>query len=147
MAEKKVLDCNGLVLRITKVIGPMYPRFIEWVTKLQKGEVIEVYNNLFASLIPLDSLIQVLLLAIRDNWRNIHQISGPEDVNYYDIVKLFAHSLKCNNTLIKPIDGKLNKIGIQFPYMTLEPSKSVISNNIYLPETKTLITEWLDNYH
>jgi len=147
IAEQKVLGYNGLVLRVTKIVDPLFPRFIDWISNLKKGKAIEAYDNLFASLVPLDSIIQTLLIAVNENWRNIEQISGKEDMSYYNIARLIANKINCDQKLVRPIKGDLEHLGINYPFMTIKTSKSVRKKNIFVPKTKILIKEWVNNYY
>ena len=58
LAEKIILDNNGLVIRVTKVIDPYFPLFIEWVSKLKSANKITAFNNLFCFIGPVGFINQ-----------------------------------------------------------------------------------------
>jgi len=143
MGEKIVRKEEGLVVRVPKVVDPLFPRFVDWMVKLRKGETVEAFNNLLGSLIPLDSLVETLLVAVNKNWRGIIHISGPEEVSYYDMGRMLAKNLGCNEDLVIPVRGALQKIGIHDTHTTLQTSQVVKDSNINLPDTEAVIREWL----
>ena len=144
--ERIVLKEGGLVVRVSKVIGPLFPRFVSWVTKLTKGEIIEAYSNLLGSLVLLDSFIEVLLSAIHKDWRRIVHISGPEELDYYEMARMLARNLCCNEDLVVPVQGCLGNIGRHYPHTTLRISRVVKNLNIKLPDTEAFICEWLRHF-
>lgn len=145
-AEEIVLNEQGVVVRVTKVIDPLFSRFTNWTMQLKKGQIVEAYSNFFSSLVPLDSLIEALLVAIREGWRNIIHISGPEEVSYYDIGRMLAKNLRCSEDLVIPVKGELDEIGIRYPHSTLQVSKAIKDIKLYLPDSETIIREWVTRY-
>ena len=93
LAEKIILNNNGLIIRVTKVIDPNFPLFDDWISKLTRGETIIAFNNLFTSLVPLDSLIKTICAAIKNEWSGIVHLSGPEDVAYDEIAIILVKKL------------------------------------------------------
>jgi dTDP-4-dehydrorhamnose reductase len=146
MGEKIVNEEGGLVVRVSKVIDPLFPRFVDWMTKLTNGETIEAYSNLLGSLVPLDSLIQALIVAIREDWRRIIHVSGPEEVSYYDMARILAINLCCNEDLVVPVKGEVVEAGARGRHTTLRTSQIVKDSNIELPDTASVISEWSGHF-
>ena len=147
MGEKIVNEEGGLVVRVTKVIDPLFPRFVDWMTKLTDGETIEAYSNLLGSLVPLDSLIQALIVAIREDWRRIIHVSGPEEVSYYDMARILARNLHRNEDVVIPVKSEIVEAETHVRHTTLRTSQIVKDSNIELPETEGIIREWCNRYN
>ena len=147
LAENIILDNNGLIIRVTKVIDPNFPLFVDWISKLKSGKKIIAYNNLFASLIPLDSLIKTICAAIKHDWSGIVHLSGPEDRTYDEIARMLARKLKCNKELIISTTGNIEFSGMFKVYTTLNISSIIKDYNIYLPNTEKLLSDFVANKH
>jgi dTDP-4-dehydrorhamnose reductase len=145
-AEEIVLNEQGFVIRVTKVIDPLYPRFTDWALKLRKGQIVEAYSNLFCSLVPLDSVIEAVLVAIREGWKNIIHLSGPEETSYYDIARMLAKKLGCSEDLVVPVQGKIDEMGVHYSHSTLQVSKVIKNMKLNLPDTEAVIREWIKGY-
>jgi len=144
ITEKIILNNNGLIIRVTKVIDPYFPLFVDWISKLKRGEKIIAYNNLFASLVPLDSLIKTICYAIKNEWSGIVHLSGPEDMAYDKIAKIIAKKLKFNKELIISAPGDISVPGIFKVKTNLNISSIVKDHNIYLPNTEKMLEDFLD---
>jgi dTDP-4-dehydrorhamnose reductase len=144
LAEKIILNNNGLIIRVTKVIDPNFPLFDGWISKLKRDETIIAFNNLFASLVPLDSLIRTISIAIKNEWSGIVHLSGPEDVSYHEIAKILARKLKYNKKLIISTKGVIKVPGVFQLKTTLKTSNIIKKHKIYLPNTEKLLEDFLD---
>ena len=100
---------------------------------------------MFASLVPLDSLIKTLNTAINNEWSGIFHLSGPEDMAYDEIANIMANKLSINEKLIISSSGVINVPGIFKVKTTLEISKIIKKHNIYLPNTEKMVTDFLVN--
>jgi len=144
LAENIILNNNGLIIRVTKVIDPNFPLFIDWISKLKSGKKIVAYNNLFASLVPLESLIKTICLAIKNDWNGIVHLSGPEDTAYDEIAIILARKLKCNNELIiSTAGGNIQILGLFKVNTTLNISSIIKDYNIYLPNTEKVLSDFI----
>lgn len=145
LAEKIVLDNNGLIIRVTKVIYPQFPLFLGWLSKLKNSNEIIAYNNLFASLVPLGSLIDTIASAIKDEWRGVVHLSGPEDKSYDEIATILANKLQYNKKLIISAPGANEAPGIFKVKTTLQVSKIIKNINIYLPNTEQILEDFIND--
>jgi len=146
LGEEMVLDKGGLVIRVTKVIDPDFPRFTDWTHRLKNGKSVEAFSNLMTSLVPLESLVKVVVAAIREDWDGIMHVSGPEEKSYYDIAKVLARGLGFNDGLVNPIQGEAKKIGRTHARITLHISERVRTLNVHLPDTETVVRRWCRDY-
>jgi len=142
LGEEIVLNEGGLVVRVTKVIDPCFPRFTDWVHRFKNGVVVEAYTNLLASLVPLETLVNVLLAAIQEDWCSIIHISGPEDKSYYDMARSIAKNFRFSDDFIIPVQGETDNFGRSYSHTTLKLSQLVKDLNVDMPDTETVIKRW-----
>lgn len=146
LGEEMVLSEGGLVVRVTKVIDPHFTRFSDWAHELKNGKPIKAFSNLMTSLVPLDSLVKVMITAIREDWGGIIHLSGPEDSSYSDIAGMLAQGLGCGDELVHPVKGEAEMIGRTHTHTTLHISERVRALNVELPDTETVVRQWCRDY-
>jgi len=146
LGEEMVLGAGGLVIRATKIIDPHFPRFIDWAHKLKNGNQIKAFSNLMTSLVPLNSLLKVIIVAIQEDWSGVIHLSGPEEKSYSDIARMLARGLGYSDKFLQPVNGDVELIGKKCLYTTLHISERVLALNIDLPDTEKVIDIWCKNY-
>ena len=144
IAEKAVLQHGGLVMRITKVLDPLFPRFISWAVQLENGNRVEAFNNLYASPVPVASCAEALLAAIRWDWSGIVHLSGPEITNYFDMARMLAKNLGYSEKNVVAVAGDLGAHGIGSASVRLQSSQMIGGLRLHLPNTETIIKEWVE---
>jgi dTDP-4-dehydrorhamnose reductase len=100
------LDGSSAVVRLTKVLGPRPPLFMEWVRRLRAGQAIEPFRDKVMAPVPLPFVVDVLLRLGERGPGGILQVSGPRDVTYYEIAAHIAGQVGADPGLVRPIDGK-----------------------------------------
>lgn len=143
-AEMEAWLMSGLhcasVLRLTKVItsSPL-PVLAHWETDLKAGNSIEAFTDLSFSPIPLASVVQAMVQLGRDKEEGIFQLSGAQEISYYEIALALATRLKISRNKVIPISATSKGIRPQFlpQHGTLEPSK--IFAHIHCPEPLDVI--------
>ena len=146
LGEKMVLQQGGLVVRVTKVIDPHFPRFSEWANDLKNGKPVKAFSNLMTSLVPIESLVKIMIAAILGDWCEIIHVSGPQDKSYSDIARMLARDLRCGDELVHHVNGEIKMIGRIHPHTTLCVSERVRELNVELPDTETIVRQWCENY-
>ena len=144
--EKLVLEEGGLVVRVTKVIGPYFPRFMEWAGKLRSGQNVQALDNLGASLVPLDSLVAVLTVAAQKQWDGIVHVSGPTENSYSEIATMLARSLGCSEDLVIAVKADSETLKRAQLHTTLGVSERIRVLNVDLPCTDVVVDQWCKNY-
>jgi dTDP-4-dehydrorhamnose reductase len=142
ISEAEILNVGGVAIRVTKVVDYDYRRFIRWAKELVSGRPIEALSNLNASLVSLDSVIKILLVAVQDEWGGLVHVSGPEERTYFDIARLLAESLRCDLTLVQSVAGVGKWFDEKYPHAILERSRRLDGLGIELGNTKQLIDDW-----
>jgi len=145
-AENIVLKNHGLAIRATKIYESALDLFKNWVVKLYNKKKIKVFNNLKVSLVPLETFIKALVVAIRENHRGILHLSGPEDKSYYEILKLISKKLGLDSNLVIPITGSKDKIGRKYFNTVMKISKPFKNKKFYLPTIDKIISKNINTF-
>lgn len=145
LSEQIILENNGVILRLSKVIGPNFKLFEDWILRLKKGKKIIAYNNLHVSFVPLNSLVNTLSVVIKNECNGIIHLSGSENMAYDEIAKIFAYKLNVSNKLIISSRGVSDIPGVFDIKTSLKISKLITDHNIHLPNNKKIIDDFLVN--
>ena len=135
MAEKLIGEKNGLVIRLSKVVGPNFQRFKNWADHLQQEKPIQCREDLNTSLISIAEVINLSQHCIANNIRGIVHYSGPEDKSYFEIGCTIADLLGFEELVLR--DRLSNCIEDATPgNSTLQNSNFISDINIQSPTTR-----------
>lgn len=102
---------NYLILRMTKVVSLTQPLFCYWREALQRNESILAFPDSFISPIHLNQAVHMLKnLALESLQKSgIINISGRDNISYFDYATMFASSIGASTDLVKkaPLDKNL----------------------------------------
>lgn len=106
--ERELLTLNPAhsIVRLTKVLGPKPPLFLEWVRRLRSGLPVEPFRDKVMSPVPLPFVIDVLRRLGDGNHGGILQVSGSRDVTYAEIAFHLASQVGAPASLVRPVDGR-----------------------------------------
>jgi dTDP-4-dehydrorhamnose reductase len=106
--EQELLRLNraNSIVRLTKVLGPNPPLFLEWLRRLRSGQPVEPFRDKVMSPVPLSFVIEVLRRLGDGNQGGILQVSGSRDVAYADIALHLALRVGAPSSLVRPVDGR-----------------------------------------
>ena len=144
VAEENVLDSGGIVIRLTKVIGPKFARFHDWVHCLRSSQEIFCLDNLYTSLITLENTVRLISECIDKDKRGIIHYSGPDDKSYVEIAKLIAVNLNLDQKLILPAPRTHKYSSNEAKHTTLKNSPFVEETGICSPNTRELMKQWCE---
>lgn len=88
------------VLRLTKVIAARLPLLEKWEAALRKGETVEAFGDLRFAPLPLSAVLQGMRYVGAQKKPGIYQLSGVEDVSYFEIAVALAKRLNVNPALV-----------------------------------------------
>jgi len=83
---------NACILRMTKVIHPGLGILRRWEKSLSEGQPILAFTDLSVSPISINDVIKKIDLLVRQKAKGIFQISGSNDMSYFEFAKDFATS-------------------------------------------------------
>ena len=144
--EEIILNENGLVIRLTKVLDYKFKRFSIWCDSFQSNKPFETFTNLTVSLVPLKKVISFISKAIDNEIKGIIHISGPDEYSYYDIAKMIAKNLNFNENLIIKSIGHNDITGRKYFNTCLRTSEIVSEFGINILNTVDTLQNWCDNY-
>lgn len=90
------------VLRLTKVISTPLPMIAAWKEALAKGEPVEAFDDLLFAPIPLNAVIEALTQIGEKRLAGISQLSGADDISYYEIAQKLADRLGVDRKKVVP---------------------------------------------
>jgi len=109
------------IMRLTKVVHPRMPLFQKWLADLRAGMTISPVSDLVFSPVDL-SLVTGELLAMATVFRSgIYQLSGDQDLSYWEAARLLANTLGLDSKKIAPKTCAEAGLSVRnSPYTTLE---------------------------
>jgi dTDP-4-dehydrorhamnose reductase len=107
------------VLRLSKVIYPDLSLLRQWESRLQTGQSIEAYTDMYLAPISLEKVVKRIDQLVHNQETGIFHISGEEDISYYSFAQSYFSNIPNADKLIqKSTCSKANSLGIQFPRYT-----------------------------
>lgn len=111
-AELAVLSLGpaASVLRLTKLLTPKLRTFSTWIEKLAREEAITAFSDIHIAPMTVDDALVGVRAILDDRSGGIYQVSGAEDVSYYDVALEFADRLGVSRRLV--VEGSAVASGI-----------------------------------
>ena len=103
-AEEAVLEScpQTAVVRITKVVHPRLPLFVDWTTKLRGGHTVMPFDDLFLSPISLEETCRQLLWLALNFKEGIFHLSADRKLSYADAARTMADFFGFSSQLVAP---------------------------------------------
>jgi dTDP-4-dehydrorhamnose reductase len=92
-AEAGVLALGGTVLRLTKVVAPGTGRLADWVSALERGQIVQAFEDHRFCPIKLESVLDAVAAIAEQKSGGVFQLSGTEDISYADAARHLANRL------------------------------------------------------
>ena len=100
---QKNINFSACVLRITKVITDKSHLIEQWNQECIEGKEIVVFTNRFLSPVPVNIVVNSILLLIEKQLSGLYHLGSDEEISYYDYAKqVFAKNEKALS-LLKPM--------------------------------------------
>lgn len=91
------------IIRLTKVLTPKFIFFRDSVNKIRAGEHVNVFSDMVISPLTISQVAEYLVKLTSMPVGGIHQLSGLQDVSYFDALKYVVGQIGLPNDLIIPI--------------------------------------------
>jgi dTDP-4-dehydrorhamnose reductase len=98
-------DGAAAIVRLAKVFGPHTPVLHDWVSSLQRGEVIRPFHDMVTSPVTLCFVVSVLERLCETRQPGVFQVSSDLEVTYADIAYYLAEKIGVNRDLVQPIES------------------------------------------
>jgi dTDP-4-dehydrorhamnose reductase len=106
---RKNINFSACVLRITKVITDKSHFIEQWNQECIEGKEIVVFTNRFLSPVPVNIVVNSILLLIEKQLSGLYHLGSDEEISYYDYAKqVFAKNEKALS-LLKPMSDPSTK--------------------------------------
>jgi len=93
----------GVIVRLTKVLGPRNSLFSGWTQSLRAGQGIQAYSDMTFAPVPLSCVVDVLLLLAARRLGGIFQVSGEKDITYATAAQIGAEALGVEPRLVQSV--------------------------------------------
>jgi dTDP-4-dehydrorhamnose reductase len=88
--EFLALGRRASILRLTKVIAPDLPLFVNWIDALARGQHVRAFADLSLCPIAIGDAVRAIVAVLDDASGGIYQASGGEDISYLDAARHLA---------------------------------------------------------
>lgn len=116
------------IVRLTKVVEPRMPLIQNWIQNLRQGETVQAFIDMMLAPVTLRQVIDVLVKIGEKKQNGIFQVSGVEDISYYDLANYLAKHLGCASSLVQAANAEQNGMRKSFlPKFTTLDCSSIIA--------------------
>ena len=103
-AEQKIIKLGGVaIVRLTKVLSRNTPLISDWIKKLKAGKKIYPFSDAYFSPISIKYATNAIAKVGSNNRTGIFNISGNDDISYYDFARTLAIKLNGVDDLVRPV--------------------------------------------
>lgn len=102
------------IVRLSKVLHKGLALIQNWRLQLKRGEYIEAFYDVNMAPISLDYVVSLLELIGLDPNSEIYQLSGINDISYFNFAQMYASFMGAELSLVKPISFKDKNIENNF---------------------------------
>ena len=132
-AEQKIIKLGGVaIVRLTKVLSKNTPLISDWIEKLKAGKEIYPFSDAYFSPISLKYATNAIAKVGSNMRTGIFNISGNDDISYYDFARILAIKLHGVDDLVRPVSKVItnSKIFASGRYSTLDMEKIMTITDI-----------------
>jgi len=115
---------NYIIARFGKVLHPTHQLINGWIENLRANNKVYPYKNKFIAPISLQTAIKILYWLYIEQAKGTYQATASSEITYADAAYITADLLKCDQSLIKPVDS-LDLISAPIEYTTLKTSHAI----------------------
>jgi len=94
---------SACILRLTRVITDKTSFINRWKQELIEGKEIVVFTNRYLSPVPLDTVVNSILLLIEKKLSGLYHIGGNQEISYYDYARQFFANNEKALSILKPV--------------------------------------------
>lgn len=113
-AEKAILTLPGAaVVRMTKVLTPKMPLFVNWMEDLRRGRKVRAFKDLFMAPVMLEDVLSCLRRIAETKEGGIFQLSAPRDISFLEACRHIASRLNAPESLVEPASAAEQGIPVE----------------------------------
>lgn len=104
-AEREIIELGGVaIIRLTKVLSKDTPLIASWIKNLKNGEKIYSFSDSYFCPISLKFAIDAIAKVGCNFKEGIFNISGSDDISYFDFARMLAINSCGGDDLIRPVN-------------------------------------------
>lgn len=92
---------RATVVRMTKVVGPSWPRLAEWREALSHGRSVRAHGDLGFSPVPEDGVTAAVVAAFESGFDGIVHLSARDEMRYADFARIVAATVGADPSLVE----------------------------------------------
>ena len=141
LSEKLILNNNGVVIRVTKILSKETELIREWQRLLSSNKQINVFSNLPIAPLSIGFVCEFIKKVIDKNSSGLFQLSPKDDIKYIDLAKRLANKINSNENLVNSILAKPKDIGYESipEFATLDMSSEELDFSIKCPNSDEVL--------
>lgn len=93
------------IVRLTKVVEPNMALIQNWIQQLQQSQPVQAFTDMMLAPVSLRQVVDVLMKVGEKKLTGIFQVSGAEDISYFDLANYLASHLQCSPSLVRAANG------------------------------------------
>lgn len=115
------------VVRLTKVMWKNMPLWKNWIDRLLSHQAIEAFHDMVLAPVALKWVIDILTVIGQKQKTGYYQVSGRQDVSYYDLANHLVNYLERPSSLVQPVRATEKGVENIFlpPFTTLDCTETV----------------------
>ena len=131
------------IVRLTKVVEPNMALIQNWIQRLQQDQPIDAYTDMMLAPVSLRQVINVLIKIGEKNLTGIYQVSGNQDISYYDLATFLAQRLSRSDSLVRAVSGLESGMRKTFlpKFTTLDTSSIIAAVSEHSPHYAEVVQE------
>jgi len=96
------LGSQAKILRLTKVFSVKSAILTEWISRLNKGEMVSAFDDVKISPVSLADATQAIEEIMFEESEQIFQLSANDEISYFQTAQLVASEIGADLDLVKP---------------------------------------------
>jgi dTDP-4-dehydrorhamnose reductase len=96
---------RSAIVRLTKVVEPNMQMISNWMTRLKEHQPVEAFHDMMLAPVTLRQVLDVIVNVGQEKRSGCYQVSGAEDVSYFDVANYLATQLNRPATLVQSVSA------------------------------------------
>jgi dTDP-4-dehydrorhamnose reductase len=136
------------IARLTKVVEPGFALIQNWITSLTQNQPVRAFYDMMLAPVSLRQVVDIMIKIGEQPQAGIYQISGAEDVSYFELASYMAAQLSRPSELIQSANAQEGGMRKSFlpRFTTLDCSSIISSFDESPPHYSEVLKECFDTF-
>jgi len=147
-AVERALGQKAAVIRLTKIIESLRPRFQQWASELARSGKASASERLRFAPLPLQAVVEKVADFSRSFAPGIFHMSPPDDISYVSAARVFGSLLGCGSGAVRADHGPAPGCFWRVPeHATLSCEGPSASSCWHFPPAQVTLDGFLQQLH